>query len=110
MFRKFSCTAEVVGFLFVRDDGKHQLDFIQGPFCQPKTRFNSKRIQIFAMLDRCNSVCAAAAACQLNEPDLNVIELTIASMFAFRRGKEKKKTVNICSELRTGNGHICPAK
>lgn len=43
------------------------------------------------MLDRCNSVCAAAAACELNEPDLNVIDLTIASMFAFRRDKKKSR-------------------
>lgn len=41
------------------------------------------------MLDRCNSVCAAA--CELNDPDLNVIDLTIASMFAFRRGKKKSR-------------------
>lgn len=31
----------------------------------------------------CNYVCAAPAACELNEPDHNVTDLTIASVFAF---------------------------
>lgn len=83
--------AEVAGFLLVIDDDKHQLDLIHGPLCQPKTGFQSERTRIDVIADTRSLL------------RLNVIDLTRASMFAFRRGKEQKQTED-------SDGRVCPAK